>query len=169
MGMDVFGLHPTAKVGVYFRASWWQWRPLAEYFQAIAPGICQYCRVWLHNDGDGLKANRASALADVLDAELVSGRCQQYAAERETRLSTLPPIVCQFCDGSGKAGSGHARVRIWELSETEINEVNPDDVLASCPMCGGQGCVKPDVFTFYVELVREFAAFLHSCGGFSIR
>lgn len=37
MGMDVSGRNPTAPEGKYFRASIWQWAPLAKLITTLCP------------------------------------------------------------------------------------------------------------------------------------
>jgi hypothetical protein len=46
----------------------------------IAPDICAPCRYWHSNDGDGLDAAGAAALAEVLRKEVYAGRTANYAA-----------------------------------------------------------------------------------------
>jgi hypothetical protein len=51
MGMDVIGRAPRSERGKYFRSSLFWWRPHADYFQHVAPEICQSCADWYTNDG----------------------------------------------------------------------------------------------------------------------
>ncbi len=80
MGMDLNGRNPTGKCGEYFRNDIWSWPHLASYCNMIAPDICTPCRCWYTNDGDGLDAAGAVALADTLEAEINAGRTAVYAA-----------------------------------------------------------------------------------------
>ena len=80
MGMDVYGRKPTGKHGQYFRGQWAAWHDLARYCNMIAPDICAPCKLWHYNDGDGLDALGAAALADALRTEVVAGRAAVYAA-----------------------------------------------------------------------------------------
>src|SRR6516225_6934371 len=103
MGMDVSGNNPTDETGEYFRNSiWWWWHPLADYCAAIAPDIASRCQDWHHNDGDGLGSDDSRALADVLQREINSGRCEAYAKIREAELATLPNRLCDYCAGAGE-------------------------------------------------------------------
>ncbi|MDD5708546.1 MAG: hypothetical protein PHR35_21720 [Kiritimatiellae bacterium] len=164
MAMEIYGREPKTLISQYFASSWWCWRPLAEYIQSVAPEIAGHCHAWYYNDGDGLNATDSIALAGLLDAELSSGRCRQYATEREAVIDTLPPIDCHFCRGTGKPqNDGRTRCSVRRLG------VEISDTIPFCVMCGGHGKWKAAEFAFHVEAVRWFAAFLRGCGGFSIR
>jgi len=151
MGMDVVGRkNPDA----YFRNNVWNWRPLADYACAIAPEITQHCRHWQSNDGDGLNKKNSEALADVLEQEIKSGRCEAYAKIRQAEIDALPNEACWLCDGTGKrkpapkSGAGHVE----------------------CNNCDGTGSVRPDDahYPFSAENVQRFVTFLRECGGFKI-
>jgi hypothetical protein len=101
MGMDVFGKEPTSKAGEYFRNNVWWWRPLADYAREIATVITGRCEHWQTNDGDGLNAADAVALADALQAEIDSGRTEAYPAIREAELAVLPNGECGWPDATG--------------------------------------------------------------------
>lgn len=91
MGMDVYGKKPTSKVGKYFRNTVWYWGPLSLYICKVAPQIAVKCKSW-GNDGYGLSSSQSRALADILEREIVSGRCEAYAKTRDamgTELSFL--------------------------------------------------------------------------------
>ena len=79
MGMDVYGKNPSSEIGKYFRNNVWWWRPLAEYAIKTAPEICAPCKYWGSNDGDGLDAAGAVALADALQAEVNANRTEAYS------------------------------------------------------------------------------------------
>jgi hypothetical protein len=70
MGFDILGRAPSTKEGEYFRNSVWWWHPLAAYICKIVPDVACQCTHWHTNDGDGLNAECAAALADRLDAEI---------------------------------------------------------------------------------------------------
>ena len=91
MGMDVYGHNPTTEDGSYFRNAIWEWDPLADYICHKAPwDIVGKCDFWHSNDGDGLDASAALALAAFLQAEIDSGRCEQYARVYADRDETEP-------------------------------------------------------------------------------
>lgn len=156
MGMDVYGKAPTAEAGKYFRNNVWWWRPLADLCQALAPQICRACEHWHSNDGDGLDADGAVALAAVLDARLTDGTVARLLAERDKMIAEMPDVRCDFCLGKG--------VRTHALAIEHGRDKEP------CNACDGKGTVRPWE-THYPQdedNVREFAAFLKDCGGFEI-
>ena len=97
MGMDVFGKNPQSKAGEYFRNNVWWWYPLADYVHEVAPEIAAQCELWYMNDGDGLNEEDALALADALQAELDSRRCEAYAKTRQAKLEAMPDEPCPVC------------------------------------------------------------------------
>lgn len=85
MGMDVYGKKPTAEIGEYFRNNIWHWHPLADLCQALAPDITKACDGWHYNDGDGLDADAATALAAVLEQRLADGTVKMVIRQRKWR------------------------------------------------------------------------------------
>ena len=83
MGMDIHGKNPTGKCGAYFRNNVWWWHPLADYCITVAPDTCAPCKYWHSNDGDGLDAAGAGALAEALQKEIDAGRTESYARRYE--------------------------------------------------------------------------------------
>lgn len=73
MGMDIYGKAPASTEGEYFRNSVWWWHPLAEYITHAHPDLAAACTLWHTNDGDGLDADDAAALADALTEDLNNG------------------------------------------------------------------------------------------------
>ena len=63
MGMDIYGDAPTAPEGEYFRRNVSGWIPFAELVTTLCPDEAAPCRHWGSNDGDGLDAAGAAALA----------------------------------------------------------------------------------------------------------
>ena len=170
MGMDVFGRNPTAKEGEYFRNNIWYWRPLANLCQSGAPKICAGCEHWQSNDGDGLDAEAALALAAVLEGLLADGTIARMVADRDRYLAGLPDETCELCDGKGvrtdeiAVNAGMDKQVITEEGHPRCGQTG------WCNSCDGRGTKRP-FLTHYpcdVENVAEFAAFLKSCGGFSI-
>lgn len=111
MGMDVYGKNPTAEVGGYFRASIWGWRPLAKFtefacWQADAMDLFNQCEHWWTNDGDGLDAEGASKLADLIDGVLALKSADRdgvdaYVEIRDGMIAAQPDETCWLCKGSG--------------------------------------------------------------------
>jgi hypothetical protein len=154
MGMDVYGIKPMDATGEYFRATVSGWHPLAHYVRQIAPEITAACKHWDSNDGDGLDAEASVALANKLQVEIDSGRTLSYKKRRADYLARLPKEKCCVCDGTGKrkpppeGGTGEEH----------------------CNVCDGEG-LREDWRTkcsFSVNVVRAFAAFLKTSGGFVI-
>lgn len=158
MGMDVYGKNPRTETGRYFRNSVWWWRPLAQYACEVAPNVTTGCTYWHTNDGDGLNKRDSNLLADLLQAELDSGRCEAYAQTREAELAALPDETCYLCEGTG------TRQR-----PPHTGAGKPASGIV-CNRCAGKGVVRPDatVYPFEVDNVRAFVAFLRDCGGFQI-
>jgi hypothetical protein len=101
MGMDVYGRSPQSETGKYFRNNVWWWRPLADYCVQVAPAICARCQYWQSNDGDGLDAEHARVLADALQDEIDSGRCEAFAKIYEAEQAAVPNEPCGLCDATG--------------------------------------------------------------------
>jgi hypothetical protein len=78
MGMDVFGTKPANNTGKYFCRNLFGWADIVRYLHFIAPGITSKCRSWNTNDGPGLNAQDAYALASVVDDEIFHGRTAEY-------------------------------------------------------------------------------------------
>jgi hypothetical protein len=99
--MDVYGKEPTAEVGKYFRRNAWGWRPLATLCTTLCPKETQGCIHWQSNDGDGLDATGAKALAAALQDKINQGAVKAYIEIRNAELSAMPHEPCRFCEGSG--------------------------------------------------------------------
>lgn len=160
MGMDVYGKAPSSKEGEYFRNNMWWWRPLADYCCNIAPDICAPCEHWHSNDGDGLDAAGAAALADALQEALDSGRTERYALQRELDLAALPKEPCECCEATGVTTQAVADK--YPAYQPRVGQ--------PCIQCNGLGTRDPWPchYPFSEENVREFVTFLRACGGFEI-
>lgn len=154
MGMDVYGVKPTAKEGEYFRNPAWFWRPLWNYCCIIGKDIIANPQIGWFNDGEGLTAGDALLLAKKLQESIDNGDCDQYAKDYTEALEALPLEECKICDGTGKRKP-------------------PPNVGAGdtpCNACKGTGKRK-NVMTMYpfdTENVKNFVLFLENCGGFRI-
>ena len=167
MGMDVFG-----NSGNYFRNSVWSWRPLADYVQFVAPEVAVRCEHWQSNDGDGLNAESALELAEILEREIATGKTDLYAYNHRVTLESLPDHDCDLC-----AGTGVRTDRVGQEMGMPKRPIPTNDpahpragAIGWCNGCNGAGRVK-DFETHYhfdVENVREFAAFLRHSNGFRI-
>src|SRR4029077_11692298 len=136
--MDIYGRKPTSEHGEYFRniVSWWH--PLAGYCQKVAPEITSACRDWHTNDGDGLDAAGAFALAEALQKEINANRTDAYARRYASEQEMMPDEPCSSCAGTG-TGTGTA--------ERTPNPFDDDDDLKEggikCGRCQGTGYVRP--------------------------
>lgn len=159
MGMDVYGRAATAEEGEYFRNNVWWWRPLARYCRSIAPAITARCRHWDTNDGDGLDASGATALADALQAEIDAGRCADYAASYEAKIKAMPDETCDLCQGTGT----RQPLPIRGAGDPKAGGI-------PCNGCGGTGAVRPPQthYPFTEDNVQNFVRFLRASGGFRI-
>ena len=151
MGMDVNGRRPSTANGKYFgnNCSWWH--PLAEYCKQIQPEITARCTHWHTNDGDGLDEKDSVALAEALQREIDSDRCEAYAKTVEAAATSERCLICE--------GTGFSK---------PMPEIGAGDTATGlkCWGCGGEGRILSDYFS--VENVQEFVTFLRGCGGFSI-
>jgi hypothetical protein len=86
VGFDIVGRNPSSEIGAHFGMTAGGWAPLANYIIETVPEIAAECRHWHSNDGDGLDAPEAEALARSLEAEIASGRCMAYARARRAQM-----------------------------------------------------------------------------------
>jgi hypothetical protein len=157
MGMDVSGRKPTGERGEYFRSSVWWWHPLADYCQQVAPEIPRACQTWHTNDGDGLDAAGAFALAEALEKDIKAKRTDAYARRYASELQMMPNAPCDWCAGTG------VRTLVLHRGTGDPKEVK-------CSRCQGVAYVRPweSLGRFSTECVAAFAAFLRESGGFVI-
>ncbi len=175
MGIDVFGLNPTAECGEHYRRNWWGWRPLANLVCTLEPELTSACESWQSNDGDGLDAATSIELAKALKASIASGRVSRLIKARNKALAALPNEPCEFCAGTGIRSDG---VGIEQGQTTRIVGADtgskPDHPRYGqtgwCNGCNGRGHNRPLETNYIVTIddVRKFANFLTACGGFEI-
>src|SRR5690349_732853 len=89
MGFDVYGKHPAAPAGRYFRNSVSWWHPLWEYVLQVAPWVERKAPLGHYNAGDGLDGSQATELAAVLTAELEAGTAYAYELRHTDRVKAL--------------------------------------------------------------------------------
>ncbi|MET4513736.1 hypothetical protein [Bradyrhizobium sp. I1.7.5] len=81
-----------------------------DYCITVAPGICAACTHWHSNDGDGLDAAGALALADALENEISAKRTQDFERrERSAWEMAFPMEPCDICAGAGVEMPGPQR------------------------------------------------------------
>jgi hypothetical protein len=176
MSFDIYGRAPTSEEGKYFCRNNMGWAPIAEYILTVAPDIAAKCKYWDTNDGDGLDAEHAVALADRLDAEIQSGRCEHYARKYASDQEMTPDEPCWLCDGTGtrKPPVLFSRLDdgtpVYSSSEDGVGAGDPKTTGIKCNCCRGEGTIRPwgTQYRLHVESVREFVTFLRGCGGFEI-
>jgi hypothetical protein len=152
--MNVFGKTPVSEQGYCFRRTVWEWEPLWQYCEELAPDLIPADNLGHANDGWGLDEPGALLLADRLAQALDSGKAQQHEEHHTARLMALRPEPCMLCGGTGYRAKPPRR--------------GPGTL--PCARCGGKGLVANSAtdFSFSVENVRAFVAFLWGCGGFRI-
>ena len=158
MGMDVIGSNPTTEKGSYFRANVWSWRPIHALI-AIADARNggrlvpeETMRLMCSNDGAGLKSHKTcNALADALERLLekpclITEHGLEILDEEGERVITFPRDSSpMMCDKEG---------RFWRPEDVKAGKVRQEDLRS------------PYQTSF--DHVREFIAFLRSCGGFEV-
>lgn len=153
MGFDVYGQNPKNDKGKYFRANIWWWPPLWDYCEEVAPEIAKNVEYPLSNDGSGLDAQDAEALANALDMSLLTDTAIKKEAAYHARLDSFPMKECPM-KSEEKDGAKHSPSCLFCDGEGEVHDVPME---ASFTM-------KP----FAVDLVKEFMTFCRNSGGFEI-
>jgi hypothetical protein len=172
MGMDLYGVAPTAEAGEYFRANVWHWRPLANYIENCHADLAQRCERWHTNDGDGLDADDAAELGKRLHDDIGSGRAAIYKERYDFFVSHLPREGCECCGGTGvrtdEIGVKHG---MPERALDEAVAIALGRSHGSCNGCGGEGSRVAWManYPFDLSFLAELADFLIDCGGFEIR
>src|SRR5262245_4962394 len=77
------------------------WCALVEICLSVAPEVCSACKHWYTNDGDGLRAEEASKLADALELRLSDGTIDQWISKKISFAQSLPDEPCPNCGGTG--------------------------------------------------------------------
>jgi hypothetical protein len=154
MSITVFGRTPVSEQGYQFRSNVWEWHPLWQYCEEIAPDIIPSDNPGHGNGGWGLDEYAALFLAERLDEALASGDTRRHEEDYRARLAALPPEPCMLCGGTGR--------------RAQPLRANPGSLL--CKVCGGTGLVANSEtnLSFSTGNVREFVTFLWHCGGFYI-
>jgi hypothetical protein len=173
MGMDIYGQAPTAPEGEYFRRNVWGWAPLAALVTTLCPDEAAACQSWFLNDGDGLDAAGAAALAAKLQALQDSGDIANYCVKRDAQIA-MPRLVCDYCGGTGNDGDGPGLLDCTIHGSAEVLEFFgpplPPRPGEPCRRCKGVGMVEDDAKNYFVDPsdVDQFIAFLKASGGFAI-
>ena len=171
MGMDVSGRNPANKAGKYFCNNCWAWRPLWDYCHAIAPDLIDDTmhQSGHYNDGAGLDAAGATALAERLQQTIDQGDCEKFMATRAASIASMPEVECDICKGAGKRiVSRQAYDNSFSMTIPALCE--DDAIVVQCGACNGNGhrADPASWYGFTVANVQEFATFLEASGGFCI-
>lgn len=191
MGMDVYGTAPTDPVGEYFRRNVWGWHPLVD----CTEHVCQQanhmdlflrCEEWHTNDGDGLNATDATALASLIDQAISTGVIEKWLADRQAKIRMMQPTPCNYCKGTGirtdavgeKAGlptkviPADAKDMTWrdEYLSGERPKHPRAGQTGTCNACDGTGKTAPfeQNYGTSLESMTDWSQFLKHCGGFEI-
>ena len=193
MGMDVYGTAPTDPVGEYFRRNVWGWHPLIDLTEHLCEregkkDLFDRCKHWHTNDGDGLGAEDAQALATIIETALAGRHVAYYLEIRKENLRKLPNEPCPHCKGTGirddevgKAAGMHEKrippdamdlsipARMIKLLEERKKHPRAGQT-GWCNACDGRGYSAPFDLNYDTseESAKEWAAFLKHCGGFEI-
>ena len=170
MGMDVVGREPTEKCGEYFRNNVWWWRPLWNYCETAAPELCSDVDGQF-NDGDGLNAEGASQLADILFREIELGITKSYEEGYREHIANLPRKNCEWCNATGiRTDTVGLDLGFPDRELDEATALVVGRTHGYCNGCHGEGVVDSfeASYPFSVENVQEFALFLRHSGGFQI-
>jgi hypothetical protein len=188
MGMDVYGMEPSAPDGIYFGRNTAGWGPLADFIIETQPDIAgklinwdessPVCTVirgaggWYYNSGDGLNAESSAKLADALDKMLVNGEVTAYINMREMRIKQLPnEMTCHVCQGTGVIIEDMTRQRGMREHELAAEKgFGPNYGGTRCGCCNGRGWLRNPDKEYYlcVDDIRQFSEFLRASGGFQI-
>ena len=77
------GDQPVSEQGQTFTSNQWSWKPLMQYVEVVSPGI--YADISF-DVGEGLDPEKSRLLANILTAEIVSGRTVEYEEEYNERF-----------------------------------------------------------------------------------
>lgn len=191
MGMDVYGTAPTDPVGKYFRRNVWGWHTLAECTQHVCEksnnmDLYLRCEHWHSNDGSGLNATDATALASLIALAIQAGIIEKWLADRRTNIMMLKPEPCTYCSGTGirtdeigvnagltlKVIPAYAMDMTWK--DEYLSGERPKHPRAgetgTCNACDGTGVTGPFEQSYGTSLqsMTEWSQFLKHCGGFEI-
>lgn len=171
MGMDVYGKNPSSRTGEYFRRNVWGWHPLWEYVEDNYPEIAELVEHAHSNDGDGLDAEKSLMLAELLKADFITGKAEEYVVQRNKAISEMEMPTCKHCEGTGIRSD-----EVGVQHKMPEKELEPDvQIIVGrekgwCNACHALGKTEPWESNYYLEAddIEQFADFLKDCGGFEI-
>lgn len=145
--------------GVYFRATWWSWRPIhmiADLAIKVAD-LPLSTEGWGENGGDGLKTQ--------LDCDLLADAMELFITLNKKQMSDDADRIYICLDF-------WARYDGKLIRDAEINnQLNKDYPLGTVMYSGvvdSTGEIAIPVYSASLNIVKEFITFLRNCGGFEI-
>lgn len=144
--------------GAYFRANWWSWRPIvclidhaSNLFNlGIDTTPLQY------NDGKGIETpGECNRLADAI--EYIIENNKELSEEGATIYLCLG-MWCDSLDGT----------LISNEVQAQVSKMYPPGTIIYSPIVLPDGKIVTPTHGVDVEYVKEFIAFLRSCGGFQV-
>lgn len=192
MGMDIYGRTPVDETGEYFRRTIWGWLLIPAYLKDQHPDFIALIAApidpdtgllyesnpdidvavfWSSNDGHGLLADEAAALADALDTDVASGAAEAWIHDFHIALLKLPRTTCDICNGTGIRTD---RIGVNDGMTTQVVD-GPDGnprmgQTGSCNGCDGWGAKMSFLANYDLEPddLTEFAAVMRTSGGLEI-
>jgi hypothetical protein len=171
MGMDVYGMNPTAEVGEHFHRTVWCWHPLWAMCEDLFPELAGKVEHGHANWADGLFAVDSEALADALEEAVADGRIEAWITDRNEAVAALPMEECGICDSTG--------IRTDDIGRgagQHDKALSPEQAIVLgrefgwCNGCDGMGWKAPFASWYGVTVddALEWTGFLRACGGFAI-
>jgi hypothetical protein len=128
MGFDVYGKAPTAREGEYFRRNVWGWPPLAYLVTTLCPDEAAACQRWYSNDGDGLDAAGAAALAAKLEERRDGGDVAPIARGSTLWRPLSRASLARFAAGRAKTATRWRTRLSWCRARCSSS-------ISRCPPC----------------------------------
>ena len=158
MGMDVNGKNPSSEEGSYFRANVWSWRPIHAIIGMTGVVDDETLNRMSMNEGAGLQTqNECNQLADALekvilnnDIDIGSFKSAGFVLERKDNDVKINFPICED------------KSMVVKPDGTFVKEKEIDTMTLS-----QQRTLRSAYSTTYSHL-KEFIAFLRSCGGFEV-
>lgn len=145
--------------GVYFRASWWSWRPILIFIESVISkhNLKLSTENWGFNDGAGLKTQEeCDLLAEYLKKELVNIQETMQLEDDDQMSVNLGSWVS--IDGSF----------IDEKTTDTLNNNYPQGSVLLTSIITENGTPVQPAHSVDIGHIKEFITFLGECGGFQI-
>jgi hypothetical protein len=145
--------------GVYFRASWWSWRPIVVLCESIIEKhkLNFDTLYWGSNDGAGLKTQEeCNLLADKLEYEIQGMQTTMDLEDKDriaVNLGGWTSIDGSFIDAD---------------TTNDLNETYPIGTVLLTSIITKDGTPVLPAHSTQIDHIKEFVKFLRECGGFQI-